>query len=79
MFAAIQFDSFAEFLHMGGYAFNVWTVYLLFVVFIMVNLLAPMYRRKQIMRDLRRRAVVQEELAKRTSGSAGPLSGNNGG
>ena len=34
---AIQFESWAEFVDMGGYAFNVWAVYGLFVVFIAVN------------------------------------------
>ena len=58
----VQFNSFSEFLSMGGYAFNVWSVYALFAVFVLVNLLAPMRRRKQIIRELKRRAVLNEVL-----------------
>ena len=34
MVQAIQFSSFKEFFDMGGYAFNVWSVYLIFAIFI---------------------------------------------
>lgn len=61
MFAGIQFSSFGEFLNMGGYAFNVWTVYLLFAIFLAVNLLGPLRSRKQLIKDLRRRAMLSEE------------------
>lgn len=60
MIEAIQFSSFAEFLNMGGYGFNVWSVYGIFVVFIAVNLIAPIRRRKQIVKDLKRRNVLNE-------------------
>lgn len=60
MFERIQFSSFGEFLSMGGYAFNVWSVYLLFLVFLLVNLLGPLRRRKQILKELQRRAVLTE-------------------
>ena len=60
MIDGIQFSSFSEFLNMGGYAFNVWTVYLLFLVFLLVNLLGPVRHRKRIMKDLQRRAVLAE-------------------
>ncbi|MCB1669837.1 MAG: heme exporter protein CcmD [Gammaproteobacteria bacterium] len=60
MFERIPFSSFGEFLNMGGYAFNVWTVYLLFVIFLLVNLLGPRRRRKQLMKELERRAVLAE-------------------
>lgn len=56
----IQFGSFAEFLDMGGYAFNVWSVYALFAVFIAVNLVAPMLRRRQLIKELRRRQAMDE-------------------
>ena len=52
---AIQFDSWAEFVDMGGYAFNVWAVYGLFLIFIAVNIIVPLRRRKTLLRDLRRR------------------------
>ena len=59
MLDAIPFDSFGEFLNMGGYAFNVWTVYLLFVIFVLVNLLGPLRRKKKIMLQLRRRQSLE--------------------
>ena len=57
MIEAIQFASFSDFLDMGGYAFNVWSVYALFLVFLTVNLVGPIRKRKQIMRNLRRRST----------------------
>ena len=60
---AIQFDSWAEFVDMGGYAFNVWAVYGLFVVFIAVNIIAPLQRRKTLLRDLRRRQNIDAQVA----------------
>lgn len=62
MIEAIQFSSFAEFLDMGGYGFNVWSVYSVFFVFVLVNLLAPLRRRKQIMKELKRRSVLNENV-----------------
>lgn len=62
MIEAIQFDSFAEFLDMGGYAFNVWAVYALFAIFLVFNLVAPQLKRKRILRDLKRRLIINEEL-----------------
>ena len=57
---AIQFSSFKEFLDMGGYAFNIWSVYLIFAIFIAVNILLPVIRREKIIRELKRRASVDE-------------------
>lgn len=65
----IQFASFAEFLDMGGYAFNVWSVYALFAVFIAVNLIAPMLRRRQLIKELRRRQEIDERYGARGSES----------
>ena len=56
MLDGIQFSSFGEFLNMGGYGFNVWAVYALFAVFLVVNLLGPLRSRKRLMKQLRRRA-----------------------
>ena len=57
MIEAIQFASFSDFLDMGGYAFNVWSVYALFLIFLTVNLVAPIRKRKQIMRNFKRRST----------------------
>lgn len=61
MFNSIQFSSFSEFLEMGGYAFNVWSVYALFIVFLAANLLIPMRRNKQIRQDIKRRIAINED------------------
>ena len=42
----------SEFLHMGGYAFYVWTSYGLTTVVLLWNVLAPVVQRKQILRQL---------------------------
>jgi heme exporter protein D len=66
----IQFSSFQEFIEMGGYAFNVWSVYALFTVFLAANLLLPMRRRKQLLRELKRRRIAAEQMQKNTEESA---------
>lgn len=59
----IQFSSFSEFIDMGGYAFNVWSVYLVFALFIAYNLIMPRIQRKQLIRELKRRARKNDSLA----------------
>ncbi|MEX2131268.1 MAG: heme exporter protein CcmD [Pseudohongiellaceae bacterium] len=71
MIEAIQFSSFSEFLNMGGYAFNVWSVYALFIVFVLVNLLVPLYKKRHIIEALRRRAVIAGETSNPRVASAG--------
>ena len=61
MFELIQFSSFGDFVEMGGYAFNVWSVYALFLLFFFINLYFPMLKRKQIMREKKRRLLVNRE------------------
>jgi heme exporter protein CcmD len=61
MFESIQFSSFGDFVEMGGYAFNVWSVYALFLLFFFINLYFPMLKRKQIMREKKRRLLVNRE------------------
>ena len=60
MIEAIQFSSLREFFEMGGYAFNVWSVYAIFAVFIAVNILLPIIRRKKIVKELKRRAFFEK-------------------
>lgn len=64
MIDAIEFSSFSEFLNMGGYGFNVWAVYGLFAVFIAANLLAPVLKRKAILKEQGRRLRQQESALK---------------
>jgi heme exporter protein CcmD len=65
---ALQFSSLSEFLHMGGvYTFHIWAVYLLFAVFISYNLLQPKMVRRHFLREQKRRAARDEELASKTN------------
>ncbi len=66
MLDAIQFSSFAEFFAMGGYGFNVWSVYALFVIFIAANLILPMRKKKKIMSQLKRRLIANSEIQSET-------------
>jgi len=61
MFKSIQFSSFGDFVDMGGYAFNVWSVYALFLLFFFINLYFPILKRKQIIREQKRRLLVNRE------------------
>jgi heme exporter protein D len=53
---------------MGGvYTFHIWAVYLLFAVFISYNLLQPKIVRRHFLREQKRRAARDEELAPKTN------------
>jgi heme exporter protein D len=66
---SIQFSSLSDFLVMGGiYTFHVWSVYLLFTIFIGYNLLQPILAKRQFVREQKRRAVRDAELASKDSG-----------
>lgn len=65
---SLQFSSVTEFLTMGGsYTFHIWSVYLLFAVFISYNLLQPRLTRRQFIREQKRRAQRDAELAARSA------------
>ena len=57
----MQFSNFQEFIEMGGYAFNVWSVYGMFLIFLTVNLYGPMRKNRQIIRDLKRRYALNAQ------------------
>ena len=61
MLSTVQFSSFTDFINMGGYAFNVWAVYGLFAVFLVVNLWFPLLKRKKIIRNLKRARQRQSQ------------------
>jgi heme exporter protein CcmD len=71
MLEAIQFSSFGEFLAMGGYAFNVWSVYALFSIFLCANFLLPLRKKKQIIREQKRRLIANREIQKNNQGAKG--------
>jgi len=45
-----------EFLHMGGYAFYVWTSYGLAMIVLVLNVILPMRQRKKLLNDIARTA-----------------------
>ncbi len=45
-----------EFLHMGGYAFYVWTSYGIALVVLLANMIAPLRQRKKLLNDIARTA-----------------------
>jgi len=51
--------SWAEFLHMGGYAFYVWTSFGLALIVLSGNVLYAVKRKKKVIQQLKRRAMVQ--------------------
>jgi heme exporter protein D len=55
--------SIEEFLHMGGYAFYVWTSYGVAAVVLIANAVAPMFAR----RELERRVARQDRQSRRKS------------
>lgn len=54
-----QFDSFADFLNMGGYGLYVWLAYAAFVVFLVLNILPPLLARKGIVKSGKRLAELE--------------------
>ena len=60
MLEAIQFSSLREYFEMGGYAFNVWSVYAIFGIFVLVNMLLPILRKEKIIKELKRRASFEK-------------------
>lgn len=67
----IQFENFQEFIAMGGYAANVWSVYAMFAVFLTANLLLPLRKKKRLLNEIKRRQIVNQETGKQ-SGSDEP-------
>ena len=62
MLGAIQFSSFAEFVDMGGYGFNVWSVYVLFAIFVAINLILPLRKKQKIIHQLKQRMALDAEI-----------------
>ena len=58
----MQFSNFQEFIEMGGYAFNVWSVYGMFLIFLTVNLYGPLRKNRQIIRNLKRRYALNGQI-----------------
>ena len=70
----MQFSNFQEFIEMGGYAFNVWSVYGMFLIFLTVNLYGPLRKKRQIIRSLKRRYALNAQAPLVSSGVDSQLS-----
>ena len=70
----MQFSNFQEFIEMGGYAFNVWSVYGMFLIFLTVNLYGPLRKKRQIIRNLKRRYALNAQAPPISSGVDSQLS-----
>ena len=46
--------SLTEFLHMGGYAFYVWTSYGIALIVLLLNVLGPLRQRRKLLNDIAR-------------------------
>ena len=55
----------AEFFQMGGYAFYVWSSYLIALVVLIINLWLPFAKMRQVKRKLSRQILFQQAQADR--------------
>jgi heme exporter protein D len=65
--------SLQSFLAMGGYAAYVWPAYGVFLLVLLIDWLAPQFRRRRLLRELRGRMARQDarkERANRNSATA---------
>jgi len=51
----VSFDSFSDFLAMGGHGLYVWLSYAIALFVIVINLVSPVLRKKQLVSELVRR------------------------
>lgn len=57
----MSFDSFSDFLAMGGHGLYVWLSYGIGLVIIVLNLVLPMRTRKRIMAEQTRRLIRESK------------------
>jgi heme exporter protein D len=57
----------SHFLAMGGYAAYVWPAYAVFLVVLLADALAPVLRRRRVLRELRGRLARQAARQQRTA------------
>ena len=61
----------SEFLHMGGYAFYVWTSYAIVLVVLILNVVLPYLRDRRVQEDLAQYASIQRQRRKRGGRTTG--------
>jgi heme exporter protein D len=59
-----------EFLAMGGYAAYVWPAYAVFILVLLADWLAPAFRRRRLLRELRGRIARQSARERGKDGAA---------
>lgn len=59
--------SLQSFLAMGGYAVYVWPAYGVFFIVLLIDWLAPQFRRHRLLRELRARMARQDARKERTN------------
>ncbi len=67
----MYFDSFSDFIAMGGHGLYVWLAYGIALAVVSFNLISPILRKKQFMAEYQRRLKRERRLAERQSGEAG--------
>ena len=53
--ADVSFDSFSEFLAMGGHGLYVWLSYAIAIVILVINVVNPVLQKKKVFSELKRR------------------------
>ena len=56
--------TFSEFLHMGGYAFYVWTSYGIVTLVLILNFTVPILRRRNLLKQIKRQLRRDQVLSK---------------
>ena len=56
--------TFSEFLHMGGYAFYVWTSYGIVALVLILNFTIPILRRRNLLKQIKRQLRRDQVLSK---------------
>lgn len=62
-FANMYFDSFAEFLDMGGHGYFVWSCYAIVLVVLVGNIIQPIRENRKFQFALKRTLVQQGDVA----------------
>ncbi|MEH6470213.1 MAG: heme exporter protein CcmD [Halopseudomonas sp.] len=61
----MYFDSFTDFIDMGGHGLYVWLAYSIALVIVAFNVVSPILRKKQFIAEYRRRLKREQRLNER--------------
>lgn len=51
----MNFESFSDFIAMGGHGFYVWLSYAIALVIVVINIVSPVMQKRKVLTDLARR------------------------